>query len=85
VIMSSGNRHKTLLGLAAALAGFGAAAIATPVVLGQDPDGGHAADSGGPATARTVVAAGSTEQFGRWEIVVSDLKPRTEHPASACI
>jgi len=28
-------------------------------------------DSGGPVAARTVVASGATERFGRWEIVTS--------------
>jgi hypothetical protein len=73
--MSSSDRYKTLkplVGFAAALVGFAVAAVATPVVLGQDADGDQAAHTGGPATARTLIASGETKQFGRWEILSSE-------------
>lgn len=57
------------IALAAALGGFGVAALGAPIVLGQGSE--PAGDGQGPTTPRTVVASGSSRYFGRWEIVSS--------------
>lgn len=57
------------VGLGAALAAFGVAALGAPTVLGQGAE--SAGDGHGPASPRSVVAAGSSRYFGRWQIVSS--------------
>jgi len=64
-----GRELAPAVGLGAALVAFGIAAIGAPIVLGQDSV--SAGDGQGPATTRAVVASGSSQRFGRWEIVSS--------------
>lgn len=74
------KRGRTLLAAGLAAAGsFAAVAVAAPVVLGQvapqtDPKDQPAADNHGPVTPRTWVAAGSSREYGRYEIVASEDK-----------
>lgn len=59
-------------GLLIALLALGAGFLGTTAVLGQGLGSDQDADrAAGPATPRTVVASGSTAQYGRWEMTTA--------------